>query len=73
MLTELLWDHICLSDVTGGHKTQVSHCTSSTVYTIRTDVLFSRINYQKDEQSLLQNIRLVKIVVLETFNPHFFS
>jgi len=27
-----LWDHKCLSDVTGSQKRQVSDCTSSTVY-----------------------------------------
>ena len=32
MLTELLWDHKFLSDVTGCRKTQVSDCTGSTVY-----------------------------------------
>jgi hypothetical protein len=31
MLTELLWDHKILSDVTGCRKTQVSDCTGSTV------------------------------------------
>ena len=30
-LTELLWDHTFLSDVTGCRKTQVSDCTGSTV------------------------------------------
>jgi hypothetical protein len=32
MLTELLWDHKFLSDVTGCWKTRVSDCTGSTVY-----------------------------------------
>jgi hypothetical protein len=32
-LTELLWDHKFLSDVTGCWKTQVSDCTGYTVYT----------------------------------------
>ena len=32
MLTELLWDHIFMSDVTGFRKIQVSDCTGSTVY-----------------------------------------
>jgi hypothetical protein len=31
ILTEILWDHKCLSHVTGCQKTQVSDCTSSTV------------------------------------------
>jgi hypothetical protein len=30
-LTEILWDHNCLSDVTGCRKTRVLDCTSSTV------------------------------------------
>jgi hypothetical protein len=30
-LTEILWDHKFLSDVTGCRKTQVSDCTSCTV------------------------------------------
>jgi len=33
-LTEMLWDHKFLSDVTGCRKTQVSDCTNSTVYCI---------------------------------------
>jgi hypothetical protein len=32
ILTELLWAHKFLSDVTGCQKTQVSDCTGSTVY-----------------------------------------
>ena len=31
MLTELLWDHKFMSDVTGCQKIQVSVCTGSTV------------------------------------------
>jgi hypothetical protein len=33
-LTEILWDHTFLSDVPGCRKTQVSDCTSSTVFAL---------------------------------------
>ena len=39
MLTELLWNHKFLSDVTGCRKTQVSDCTGSTVYIWDTEAL----------------------------------
>ena len=41
ILTEILWDHKCLSHVTGCQKTQVSDCTSSTVCINLHDILIS--------------------------------
>jgi hypothetical protein len=45
-LTEILWEHKFLSDVTGCRKTQVSDCTSSTVYTVHRYITEFMITYR---------------------------
>ena len=62
MLTELLWDDKSLSDIEGCQKTQVSDCTSSTVYIFR----LSNVN-EHNEYRLIQTDARVYNDAFRTF------
>jgi len=56
MLTELLWDHKFMSDVTGCRKTQVSDCTGSTVH----DVMSELNSFDWQHINTINNIKKIQ-------------